>query len=71
MPPDRQRLDRGPRNSSRHSADASLVEALKHHTGDSMNWPVSIPILRKNTLVDVRRIPHLFPFHQPFEISYD
>ncbi|GFT38208.1 hypothetical protein TNCV_427881 [Trichonephila clavipes] len=40
---------------------------FEHHTGDSVTWLDSTPILWKNILGVIRGLPPLFPFHQPHE----
>ncbi|GFV00228.1 hypothetical protein TNCV_3322791 [Trichonephila clavipes] len=53
MPPDRQRPDRGPRNSSwqRTKRQLPLAIAFERHTGDRTISLVSTPILREGTWV--------------------
>ncbi|GFX11707.1 hypothetical protein TNCV_4340531 [Trichonephila clavipes] len=64
MPPDRQRPDRGPRNSSGLS---DACRSFDHHTGDSAIWLGFHPKLEEEHSGVVRGIPPLFPFHQPHE----
>ncbi|GFW55384.1 hypothetical protein TNCV_117681 [Trichonephila clavipes] len=56
MPPDRQRLDQGPRNSSRESARCTSVvsRCLEHDTCESKILFGSTSILRENTLGEAR-----------------
>ncbi|GFW06260.1 hypothetical protein TNCV_37351 [Trichonephila clavipes] len=45
--------------------------SFEHYAGDSAFGFGYISTLRKNTLGGDRGPPLLFPFHQPFERSYD
>ncbi|GFT25950.1 hypothetical protein TNCV_2807891 [Trichonephila clavipes] len=59
--------DRGPRSSSWQRARCTPVvsRSFEYHAGDSTFWLGFTPILRENTLGVGRRLPPLFPFHQP------
>ncbi|GFW88612.1 hypothetical protein TNCV_828811 [Trichonephila clavipes] len=52
MPPDRQRQDQGPRNSSWQGAKCTpvVMRSLEHQADDSTIYLDSTPILRENTL---------------------
>ncbi|GFW37700.1 hypothetical protein TNCV_415861 [Trichonephila clavipes] len=61
--------DRGLRNSSRKRSECTPVASCisEHYAGDKTFWLGSTRILRKNTLVVVKDLPPLCPFHQPHD----
>ncbi|GFU61707.1 HTH_Tnp_Tc3_2 domain-containing protein [Trichonephila clavipes] len=70
MPPDRQRPDQGPRNSSCLRARIFMPViscTLEHDTGESTIWLVSTPNFGGGHLWVVRSVPPLFPFNQPYK----
>ncbi|GFW98695.1 hypothetical protein TNCV_2758731 [Trichonephila clavipes] len=69
MPPDRHVPDSAHeiRQGKGLNCTPVVSRSLKYHAVDRTLWIASIPILRENTLGEVRGLPPLFSFRQPHE----